>query len=106
MRQVDSKRKIELEKVDKQLAMVKQDAEDQRYKLSAQRVRNSNLQNEIVGYKQQLATLSEKSNEDDLHICKLKVRSFILFSFSLVESFLRFHFRTKSKRKRTRKKKN
>lgn len=78
MRQVDSQRKIELEKVVKELATAKQDAEEQQNKFTAQRVRNSNLQNEIVGYKQQLSALSEKSHEDDLHIINLKVKDFFL----------------------------
>lgn len=76
---------MELENVDKQLAIAKQDAEDQRHKLNAQRVRNSNLQNEIVGYKHQLATFSERRHEDDLHIQKLKVKGFMLYSLILVE---------------------
>lgn len=69
-----SQSKMELEDISKQFEMAKQDADEQRYKLNAQRVRNTNLQSEISSYKQQLLTLSEKIQDYDLQVRKLNVR--------------------------------
>lgn len=73
MRKAESQRRIDLERMSKQLTGVQQECEDQRVKLSAQRVRNRILQDEIAALKLKLSEASEKSTHDDNYIKLLNV---------------------------------
>lgn len=73
LRKAESQRRLDTEKLANKLAGVQQECEDQRTKLSAQRLRNRNLQDEIAALKAKLSEANEKSVQDDNNIKLLNV---------------------------------
>lgn len=73
LRKVDVQRKQVIEELQNKLNAAKQESDELSLKCGAHRVRNKNLQDELVTLKSNIRSLNEKSVRDDGSIADLKV---------------------------------